>query len=135
MAIELIKIKIEPAGIQKTVVIFDPKWKHENDQRSDHTMLIQEAFPADTLFHPGMRKTYDCAICLYHDQGLIPIKTLDFHGGVNITLGLPIVRTSPDHGTAFDIAGQGKANPASLTAALTRAAELASIWAQNKAAA
>lgn len=81
-------------------------------------------FPADTMFHAGARKTYDCAICLYHDQGLLPIKTLDFHGGVNITLGLPIIRTSPDHGTAFDIAGQGKASPASLIAALQRAAFL-----------
>lgn len=81
-------------------------------------------WPADTMFHKGARAEYDCAICLYHDQGLIPIKTLDFHGGVNITLGLPITRTSPDHGTAFDIAGMGKADATSLTAALQRAAQL-----------
>jgi 4-hydroxythreonine-4-phosphate dehydrogenase len=81
--------------------------------------------PADTLFHADMRTTYDCALCHYHDQGLIPIKTLDFFGGVNITLGLPILRTSPDHGTALNIAGQNKANPASVIAALKRAATLA----------
>ncbi len=80
---------------------------------------------ADTLFHAGMRKTYDCAHCHYHDQGLIPIKTLDFYGGVNITLGLPIIRTSPDHGTALNIAGQNKANASSVIAALKRAAQLA----------
>ncbi|HVY12167.1 MAG TPA: 4-hydroxythreonine-4-phosphate dehydrogenase PdxA [Alphaproteobacteria bacterium] len=79
----------------------------------------------DTLFHAGMRQTYDCAHCHYHDQGLIPVKTLDFYGGVNITLGLPILRTSPDHGTALNIAGQNKANPASVIAALKRAAQLA----------
>jgi 4-hydroxythreonine-4-phosphate dehydrogenase len=81
--------------------------------------------PADSMFHSTMRATYDCALCHYHDQGLIPIKTLDFFGGVNITLGLPILRTSPDHGTALDIAGQNKANPASVIAALNRAAQLA----------
>ncbi len=95
------------------------------EQLQARGIKVQGPLPADTLFHAEMRKTYDCAICLYHDQGLIPIKTLDFHGGVNITLGLPIVRTSPDHGTAFDIAGQGKANPDSLIAALLRAGELA----------
>ncbi len=81
--------------------------------------------PADTLFHDAARRRYDAAICMYHDQALIPIKTLDFHGGVNVTLGLPIVRTSPDHGTAFDLAGSGRANPASLAAALRLAAEIA----------
>ena len=81
--------------------------------------------PADTLFHAAARRTYDAAICMYHDQALIPLKTIDFDGGVNITLGLPIVRTSPDHGTAFDIAGTGRANPASLIAAIKRAAEIA----------
>ncbi len=74
--------------------------------------------PADTLFHPAARAGYDAAICAYHDQALIPIKTLDFARGVNVTLGLPFVRTSPDHGTAFDIAGSGKADPSSLIAAL-----------------
>jgi 4-hydroxythreonine-4-phosphate dehydrogenase len=82
--------------------------------------------PADTMFHEAARKTYDCAICMYHDQALIPIKTLAFDDGVNVTLGLPFVRTSPDHGTAFDIAGTGRANPASLVAALRLAARMAS---------
>jgi 4-hydroxythreonine-4-phosphate dehydrogenase len=80
---------------------------------------------ADSLFHPGARATYDAVLCMYHDQALIPIKTLDFEGGVNVTLGLPFVRTSPDHGTAFDIAGTGRANPASLMAALRLAAAMA----------
>lgn len=75
-------------------------------------------YPADTLFHAAARAKYDAAICMYHDQALIPIKTLDFDRGVNVTLGLPFVRTSPDHGTAFDIAGQGIANPTSLIEAL-----------------
>ena len=77
--------------------------------------------PADTMFHAAARARYDAAICMYHDQALIPIKTIDFAGGVNVTLGLPFVRTSPDHGTAFDIAGQGIADPASLIAALRMA--------------
>ena len=76
---------------------------------------------ADTMFHAGARARYDAAICMYHDQALIPIKTLDFAGGVNVTLGLPFIRTSPDHGTAFDIAGQGIADPSSLIAALRMA--------------
>ena len=82
-------------------------------------------FPADTLFHEGARAKYDAVLCMYHDQALIPLKTLDFFGGVNVTLGLPIVRTSPDHGTALDIAGKGIANPASFIAALKLAAEIA----------
>ncbi len=82
-------------------------------------------YPADTLFHAAAREKYDVAICMYHDQALIPIKTLAFDTGVNTTLGLPFVRTSPDHGTAFDIAAEGKANPESLIAALRLAAELA----------
>ena len=81
--------------------------------------------PADTMFHDAARRTYDCAICMYHDQALIPIKTLAFDDAVNVTLGLPFVRTSPDHGTAFDIAGSGRANPASLIAALRLAARMA----------
>jgi len=80
--------------------------------------------PADTMFHDAARKTYDCAVCMYHDQALIPIKTLAFDEAVNVTLGLPFVRTSPDHGTAFDIAGTGKANPASLIAALQLASRM-----------
>jgi len=81
--------------------------------------------PPDTMFHAEARQGYDAALCMYHDQGLIPLKTLDFAGGVNVTLGLPFVRTSPDHGTAFDIAGTGKASPASLIAALKLAGEIA----------
>jgi 4-hydroxythreonine-4-phosphate dehydrogenase len=81
--------------------------------------------PPDTLFTAHARPTYDAAICLYHDQALIPIKTLDMAGGVNVTLGLAIVRTSPDHGTALDIAGTGRADPSSLIAAIRLAAELA----------
>ena len=80
--------------------------------------------PADTLFHAGARAKYDAAIAMYHDQALIPIKTLDFDGGVNVTLGLSFVRTSPDHGTAFDIAGQNIANPSSMIAAVKLAAEM-----------
>ena len=81
--------------------------------------------PADTMFHEAARKTYDCAICMYHDQALIPVKTLAFVDAVNVTLGLPFIRTSPDHGTAFDIAGTGKADPSSLIAALRLAARMA----------
>jgi len=80
--------------------------------------------PADTLFHERARASYDVALCMYHDQALIPIKTLAFDHAVNVTLGLPFVRTSPDHGTAFDIAGKGTADPSSLIAALTLAARL-----------
>jgi len=81
--------------------------------------------PADTMFHDAARKNYDCAICMYNDQALIPVKTLAFDDAVNVTLGLPFIRTSPDHGTAFDIAGTGRANPASLIAALRLAARMA----------
>jgi 4-hydroxythreonine-4-phosphate dehydrogenase len=81
--------------------------------------------PADTLFNEWARSTYDAALCMYHDQALIPIKTLAFDHAVNVTLGLPFVRTSPDHGTAFDIAGSGRADPSSLIAALRLAARLA----------
>lgn len=81
-------------------------------------------FPADTMFHERARATYDAALCMYHDQALIPLKALDFAGGVNVTLGLPFVRTSPDHGTAFGIAGQGVADPTSMIAALKLAARL-----------
>jgi 4-hydroxythreonine-4-phosphate dehydrogenase len=81
--------------------------------------------PADTLFHAAARRRYDAAICLYHDQALIPLKTIDFFRGVNVTLGLPVVRTSPDHGTALDLAGRGVAKPDSLIAALRLAATIA----------
>lgn len=82
-------------------------------------------WPADTMFPEAMRSRYDAALCLYHDQALIPVKMLDFWVGVNVTLGLPIVRTSPDHGTAFDIAGRGHAKPESLIAAIRMADEIA----------
>lgn len=87
---------------------------------------VQIAGPmsADTMFHSRARKTYDVAICMYHDQALIPIKTLDFDRGVNVTLGLPFIRTSPDHGTAFDIAGQDIAKPTSLIEALKLARKM-----------
>jgi len=81
--------------------------------------------PADSLFHEAARATYDAALCLYHDQALIPVKMLDFWGGVNVTLGLPVVRTSPDHGVALDIAGKGLARPESLIAAIRLAAGIA----------
>ncbi|MEM1351471.1 MAG: 4-hydroxythreonine-4-phosphate dehydrogenase PdxA [Pseudomonadota bacterium] len=95
------------------------------------TQMQQEGFdltgplPADTMFHARARSRYDAAVAMYHDQALIPIKTLDFDRGVNVTLGLPFVRTSPDHGTAFDIAGQGVANPTSMVEALKLAARMA----------
>lgn len=94
------------------------------------TLLRSEGFdvsgplPSDTMFTPQARSRYDVALCMYHDQGLIPLKTLDMAGGVNVTLGLPIIRTSPDHGTAFDIAGQDRADPHSLEAAIRLAAQL-----------
>ena len=88
-------------------------------------MALAGPMPADTMFHPAAREGYDAAVCMYHDQALIPIKTLDFSGGVNVTLGLPFVRTSPDHGTALDIAGRGQADPTSLIAALRMADALA----------
>lgn len=85
---------------------------------------VRGPFPADSLFHASARQKYDAAICMYHDQALIPIKTIDFDRGVNITLGLPIIRTSPDHGTADDIYGKGIANPASLIEAIKMADEM-----------
>jgi 4-hydroxythreonine-4-phosphate dehydrogenase len=87
---------------------------------------VRGPLPADSLFHEGARASYDVALAMYHDQALIPIKTLAFDHAVNVTLGLPFVRTSPDHGTAFDIAGTGRADPASLIAALQLAARLSS---------
>lgn len=86
---------------------------------------VRGPLSADTLFHAEARKTYDAVLCMYHDQALIPIKTLNFWDGVNVTLGLPIVRTSPDHGTAFDIAGTGKADTRSMIAAIRMAADMA----------
>ena len=91
--------------------------------------------PADTLFHAEARATYDAALCMYHDQALIPVKALDFHNTVNVTLGLPFIRTSPDHGTALDLAGTGKASPASMIAAIHMAARMAERTAQQRDAA
>jgi 4-hydroxythreonine-4-phosphate dehydrogenase len=88
-------------------------------------LAVTGPHPADSLFHAKARERYDAALCMYHDQALIPLKTLDFAGGVNVTLGLPIVRTSPDHGTACDIAGKGIADPSSLIAAIELAAAMA----------
>jgi 4-hydroxythreonine-4-phosphate dehydrogenase len=85
---------------------------------------VSGPLPADTMFHAEARARYDAAICMYHDQALIPLKTLAFWEGVNVTLGLPIVRTSPDHGTALDIAGRGKADPRSMIAAIELAAAI-----------
>ncbi|MFT4075551.1 MAG: 4-hydroxythreonine-4-phosphate dehydrogenase PdxA [Asticcacaulis sp.] len=101
------------------------------NQLQNESIDVRGPFPADTLFHDEARAGYDAALCLYHDQGLIPLKTLDFWGGVNITLALPIVRTSPDHGTGFNIAGKGIARVDSLVAAI-RAADAIS---RNRAAA
>jgi 4-hydroxythreonine-4-phosphate dehydrogenase len=88
-------------------------------------LAVTGPYPADTMFHAAARKNYDVAIAMYHDQGLVPAKTLAFDTGVNVTLGLPFIRASPDHGTAFDIAGKGVANPSSLIEALRLAARLA----------
>jgi 4-hydroxythreonine-4-phosphate dehydrogenase len=88
-------------------------------------LTIEGPLPADTMFHVRARQRYDAALCMYHDQALIPIKTIDFERGVNVTLGLPFVRTSPDHGTALNIAGTGKASAESLIAALVVADQMA----------
>lgn len=88
-------------------------------------LTVLGPLPADTAFHSEARAAYDAILCMYHDQALIPVKTLDFHGGVNVSLGLPFIRTSPDHGTALGIAGQGIANPKSLIAAIRLAARMA----------
>ena len=95
------------------------------DQLRAEGFDLRGPLPADTMFHAGARAGYDAAVCMYHDQALIPIKTIDFAGGVNVTLGLPFVRTSPDHGTAFDIAGKGVADATSLIAALRMAWDMA----------
>jgi 4-hydroxythreonine-4-phosphate dehydrogenase len=94
-------------------------------QLRDRGHAVSGPLSADTLFHEEARKNYDAALCMYHDQALIPIKTLAFWTGVNVTLGLPIVRTSPDHGTALNIAGRGIANAASMIAAIRMAADIA----------
>ena len=91
----------------------------------DEGFDVSGPYPADTMFHERARQRYDAALCMYHDQALVPLKTLYFDEGVNMTLGLPIVRTSPDHGTAFPIAGKGQANPGAMIAALKTAASSA----------
>ena len=95
------------------------------DRMRSEGMVLLGPLSADTLFHAEARRRYDCAVAMYHDQALIPIKTIDFAGGVNVTLGLPIVRTSPDHGTALDIAGTGAADPTSTINALVLAEDIA----------
>jgi 4-hydroxythreonine-4-phosphate dehydrogenase len=92
-----------------------------NDIRENSSILLDGPFSADTIFSYQQRQTYDVAICMYHDQALIPIKTLDFNNGINVTLGLDFIRTSPDHGTGFDIAGKDKADPGSLISAINLA--------------
>lgn len=93
---------------------------------------IRGPLAADTMFHAAARATYDVAVCMYHDQALVPMKTLDFDNGVNISVGLPFVRTSPDHGTAYNIAGSGSANPTSLVSAIRMAGEIAACRARTR---
>jgi 4-hydroxythreonine-4-phosphate dehydrogenase len=107
-------------GIEERLIL-DPALAELRDMG----IAVDGPRPADTMFHEAARRSYDVAICMYHDQALIPIKTLDFHGAVNTTLGLPIVRTSPDHGTALDIAGRGVADPSSFIEAIRIAQEIA----------
>jgi len=105
---------------REEVEIIEPVIAEAQSQGLD----VSGPYPADTLFHEAARERYDAAICMYHDQALVPFKTLAFEEGVNVTLGLPFVRTSPDHGTAFDIAGTGKTNPRSLIEALRLASAM-----------
>ena len=86
-------------------------------------IIVHGPLSADTMFHAAAREKYDVALCMYHDQALIPLKALHFEEGVNVTLGLPIVRTAPDHGTAFNIAGQDRADPRAMAAAIRLAAQ------------
>ena len=95
------------------------------DRLSNVDAEIRGPLAGDTMFHEAARGTYDVAVCMYHDQALIPMKTLDFDNGVNVSVGLPFVRTSPDHGTAYNIAGTAAANPTSLVSAIRMAAEIA----------
>lgn len=99
---------------QEEIKLINPAIKKLRDQGFN----IIGPLSADTMFHKEARNNYDVAVCMYHDQALIPIKTIDFYGGINVTLGLPFIRTSPDHGTAFELAGTRKANPGSLINAL-----------------
>jgi 4-hydroxythreonine-4-phosphate dehydrogenase len=95
------------------------------EQLQREGLHVAGPLPADTAFHEDARARYDAVLCMYHDQALIPVKTLDFHGGVNVTLGLPFIRTSPDHGTALELAGTDKANPRSLVSAIALASKMA----------
>jgi len=105
---------------------------HEEEQIISPAVKVLQArglrvigpLAADSMFHSDMRRCFDVALCMYHDQALIPLKTLAFHRGVNVTLGLPFVRTSPDHGTALDLAGTGRAHANSLLAAIDLAAAM-----------
>lgn len=106
---------------KEEIEIFQPWLERLN---ADH-IQIKGPHAADSLFHPEARASYDAVLCPTHDQALIPLKTLDFYGGVNLTLGLPIIRCSPDHGTALSLAGSGRANPQSMIASLTLAHKLA----------
>ncbi len=109
-------------GSEETDII-RPAVERLRAARTDAT--FSDPLPPDTLFYHAARGGWDAVVCMYHDQGLIPLKLLDFDTAVNITLGLPCIRTSPDHGTAFDIAGKGRANPSSMIAAINLAAEMA----------
>ena len=100
------------------------------DQLRARGITVAGPMASDSMFHEAARETYDVAICMYHDQALIPVKALGFEYGINMTLGLPIVRTSPDHGTALDIAGKGQANSLSLTSAVAYAGLIARYRAQ-----
>ena len=114
------------AGEEGKIGTEELEWINESVQNfARQGMNIIGPLPADTMFHAAKRSTYDVAICMYHDQALIPVKTIGFDEGVNVTLGLPFIRTSPDHGTAFDIADQGTANPQSFISALNLAQDLA----------
>ena len=112
-------------GIEE-ITIIEPAMKI----LKEYGVQISGPFPADSMFHGTARDQYDVAICMYHDQALIPLKTLDFWGAVNTTIGLPFVRTSPDHGTALELAGTGKANPESLINAILLAEQIYS-WRQK----
>lgn len=101
-------------------------------EAADNGAEIRGPLAGDTMFHPAARATYDVAVCMYHDQALIPMKTLDFDNGVNVSVGLPFVRTSPDHGTAYNIAGSATANPTSLVSAIRMAGEIAACRASTQ---
>jgi len=112
---------ISPAVIELNSAIRD-----RGPSGSDQSAIFEGPFSPDTVFHRAAEGEFDAVLCMYHDQGLIPLKLHAFHSGVNVTLGLPFPRTSPDHGTAFEIAGKGVARPDSMIAAITLAVELAS---------